>query len=266
MRLRPFKVAVITLATVLSIPRWMAGRGLARPCAPLLFDVESLKSAALTPPVVAATFHSDSCARPTHKRIAYEARVREPWSKGVAPFPRRWALRNGLVSEIPDPEVVQEFIRMTPSRAAALRVLKDELQWSITLGTLGKYVARHGLEVTWRRRRPDLQKVQELVCTTRSLAEAVELLSREIHWSIRPSSLSAFLKAHDIPAPWRKTRPQPRRDPGRVQALIGSAGSLPAAIQLLHNELDWEVSASRLCTYLKEHALRAPWQNLQRAA
>jgi len=54
-------------------------------------------------------------------------------------------------SRPPPPSIVQEFIRKTATRDEAVRILKDELDWLITLNRLSDFVTRYDLKVSWRR-------------------------------------------------------------------------------------------------------------------
>jgi hypothetical protein len=107
--------------------------------------------------------------------------------------------------------------------------------------------------------------VQQLIGAIESRAEALELLSKELGWSTTPSNLKAYLRYHNLKAPWLKPKVRgvkriERPYPSVVQEFIRNATTREEAVRILKDELDWATSPNALSTYLKRHDLHTLWQ------
>jgi hypothetical protein len=273
MRITRFQVTAILATASLIVPAWPALLNLGDPPHTHMIG---FADRAISPPLVAGAFHEGGYDQARRIRTIHKAQdvladkeppcgsaacIREAWSARIMAFAgtRKTSRRIPASVQVPSPERVQKLIRGTRTQKEALQLLRDELGWSMTSGTLSKFMKRHALRADWQRHQLDALEVQRLIRTTNSSREALERLTSELGWSPSSGNLSDYMTRHELIAPWSRRRNR-RNDPLRVQEVIRATMSRQQAVQLLQKELGWSPTTGNLSQYMKRHGLSAPWR------
>jgi hypothetical protein len=149
------------------------------------------------------------------------------------------------------------FDRTLERFAASVRV-----SWSTTILGLPKPPRDSSRPAPFRRSLRALselvepKKVQELIRSTQSRAEATRLLEKILSRPIGVRALDVYIKSHGVTAPWQRVNLQ------RVKTLVQTTRGSNEAVDLLRKELGWSTTTRNLSMYLKRHGLTAPWQRI----
>jgi hypothetical protein len=175
-----------------------------------------------------------------------------------------------LIDALAPPVSAASFLLKTYDRVAHMQI--DRNARLCVLGGRVQTTEQASVRVSWSRAilsfaKPgagstrqtiDPNRVQEIVHTTRSRAEAVKCLREHLGWSTSPDNLSKYLRHHELSAPWQKIPPEQ----SLITKIVQNVRTEAEALRRMRSELGWSITAASLTRYMKNHGLRAPWQYL----
>ena len=98
-------------------------------------------------------------------------------------------------------------------------------------------------------------RINEIIQQSSDRKDTMRRLKEELGWEPSPTTFRSYLSGHAL-------HQLPKRPLPRIQAIIGRAETLEAAVELLNAELDWITTTQNLRIYIREHKLESPWRRM----
>jgi hypothetical protein len=143
--------------------------------------------------------------RTSNSRSEAVRRLRDELGWSTSPSNLSKYLRRHCLSAIwqkdpPEHNLIVKIAENVRTETEALRLLRDELGWSITAASLSQFMRNHGLSAPWQYLDP--LEIGRLVQESRSLNDAAGRILDRFGRAMSRHALSAYIRRHHIGVPW----------------------------------------------------------------